>query len=464
MDIIKLNATPRAEHGKGASRRLRRSDQIPAIAYGRELAATMIAVSPKALLSVLTSPHGQNSVVELDIEGGEKLTVMVRDYAYHPVSRSLLHADFMQVKLDQPVDVDVPFVCTGKAKGLVSGGVLQQIFRRIPIRALPEKIPLHVEVDVTELEMGDSLKASQIKLPEGVKVRLPDDQTVVVVAAPEKVTEEETKAAGAPGAPAAGAPAAGAAAPRPLLLPRRRGQGRRQGRRCPGEGRGSGQGRQEEVTPARMLLVVGLGNPGREYAAHRHNVGFMAVDELARRTGADAFRDRFSGVCARAEIAGEPAILLKPMTFMNDSGRSVQPAMAFFKVAPRELVLIHDELDIPFGDVRIKFGGGHAGHNGLRSIMAAVSTGDFGRLRLGIGRPPQDFRGDVASFVLSGFSAEERASLPELLEKAGDTVLDIVRRGFDAAMKARNTRPKAPRKPAPPDGRAGDEGEGGAST
>jgi large subunit ribosomal protein L25 len=218
MEIIKLNATPRAGRGKGPSRRLRLSDQIPAVAYGRDLPATTIAVSPKALLSVLTSPHGQNSVVELDVEGGQKLTVMVREYAYHPVTRALLHADFMQVKLDQPVDVEVPFICTGKAKGLVAGGVLQQIFRRIPIRALPEKIPLHVEVDVTELDMGESLKANQIVLPEGVKVRLPDDQTVVVVAAPEKITEEEVKpgaaAAGAAAAPAAGAaaaPAAGAA-------------------------------------------------------------------------------------------------------------------------------------------------------------------------------------------------------------------------------------------------------------
>jgi len=215
MEITKLNATRRAERGKGASRRLRRADQIPAIAYGRELPATMIAVSPKALLGVLSSPHGQNSVVELDVEGAEKLTVMVRDYAYHPVSRSLLHVDFMQVKLDHPVDVDVPLVCTGKPKGLVTGGILQQIFRRIPIRCLPEKIPLHVDVDVTELDMGDGLKANQIHLPEGVKIRLPEDQTIVVVAAPEKVTEEEAKpgAPGAPGAPAAaGAPAAGAAA------------------------------------------------------------------------------------------------------------------------------------------------------------------------------------------------------------------------------------------------------------
>jgi large subunit ribosomal protein L25 len=219
MEIIKLNATPRPLSGKGPSRRLRKTAQIPAVAYGRELAATTLAVSPKALLSVLTSPHGKNSVVELDVQGGEKLTVMVRDYSYHPISRELMHADFVQVKLDQPVDVEVPFICTGKSKGVVGGGILQQIYRRIPVRALPAQIPVSIEVDITELDIGDSLKTPQIKVPEGVKLRVPEDQTVVVVNAPEKVVEEEPKpgaaaAAGAPGAPAAAgaAPAAPAAA------------------------------------------------------------------------------------------------------------------------------------------------------------------------------------------------------------------------------------------------------------
>jgi large subunit ribosomal protein L25 len=220
MEIIKLTATRRNESGKGPSRRLRANAQIPAVAYGRELAATTIAVSPKALLSVLTSPHGQNSVVELDVEGKDKLTVMVRDYSYHPVTRELVHADFLQIKLDQPIDVEVPFVCTGKAKGLVQGGILQQVFRRIPVRALPENIPVGVEVDVTNLDINESLKASQIKLQEGVLVRLPPEQTVVVIAAPEKAGEEEAAAAAAAGAaaPAAGgaaAPAAGAAAAAP---------------------------------------------------------------------------------------------------------------------------------------------------------------------------------------------------------------------------------------------------------
>jgi len=208
-----------------------------------------------------------------------------------------------------------------------------------------------------------------------------------------------------------------------------------------------------------MLLVVGLGNPGKQYASHRHNVGFMAVDELARRVGAESFRERFSGEVARAELSGEPAILLKPMTYMNLSGQCVQPAMAFFKIAPAELLVLHDELDIPFGDVRLKVGGGHAGHNGLRSLMERLGGGDFGRVRLGIGRPPPSHRGEVADFVLSSFDAAERAAVPDMLKKAGDAVIDVARRGFAAAMNARNARPK-PKKPSPPDALSRGAGEG----
>ena len=171
MEIVKLSASPRPENGKGASRLLRRGGKIPAIAYGRELAATPLAISPKGLLQVLQSEHGQNAVVELAVDGGAKLTVMVRDYSYHPVTRALLHADFIQVKLDAPVAVEVPFRTTGKAKGIVTGGVLQQIFRKLPVSCLPERIPAYLEVDVTELEMGETLKVNQLTLPEGVTVR-----------------------------------------------------------------------------------------------------------------------------------------------------------------------------------------------------------------------------------------------------------------------------------------------------
>lgn len=217
MEIIKLSATRRAESGKGPSNRLRRAGQIPAIAYGKELAPTAVAISPKGLLQVLSSEHGQNAVVELEIESGEKLTCMVRDYSYHPITRELTHADFVQVKLDQPVDVEVPFKTTGKAKGLVGGGIVQQVFRRIPIRCLPEKIPASIEVDITNLDIGESIKAASLAHLEGIAILLADDQTIVVCAAPEK---EEAAAAtpGAPGAPAAAAPAA---APKAAAAPKK---------------------------------------------------------------------------------------------------------------------------------------------------------------------------------------------------------------------------------------------------
>jgi len=193
-----------------------------------------------------------------------------------------------------------------------------------------------------------------------------------------------------------------------------------------------------------MLLVVGLGNPGRAYASHRHNVGFMVVDALAVRASADPFKEKFSGEYARARLGAEQAVLLKPMTFMNESGQSVQAAMVFFKMEALDLLVVHDELDLPFGTIRLKVGGGHAGHNGLRSIMAHVGTGDFARLRIGIGRPPPGFSGEVRDYVLSRFDAVEAAALPDCLGAATDTVLDVAARGIAPAMNARNTRPTKP--------------------
>jgi PTH1 family peptidyl-tRNA hydrolase len=196
-----------------------------------------------------------------------------------------------------------------------------------------------------------------------------------------------------------------------------------------------------------MLLVVGLGNPGKQYAGHRHSVGFQVLDELSRRTGAEPFRGKFGGLLARATLADREALLLKPMTYMNLSGDSVQPCAAFFRIDAGDILVVHDELDLPFGTLRLKHGGGHAGHNGLRSLVGRVGTADFRRLRVGIGRPPADFRGEVADWVLTDFTATERAALPKYLESAAESVLDVAARGFEAAMKTRNTRPNRPSSP-----------------
>jgi peptidyl-tRNA hydrolase, PTH1 family len=201
-----------------------------------------------------------------------------------------------------------------------------------------------------------------------------------------------------------------------------------------------------------MLLVVGLGNPGREYADHRHNVGFMVLDELARVKGAESFRSKFAGQLSRLRLSGDDELLLlKPQTFMNESGRSVGPAAGFFRVPAAQILVVHDELDLAGGEVRLKQGGGHAGHNGLRSIISCLGTPDFGRIRIGIGHPAAGWRGDTADWVLAPFEPELAATLPTILKTAVESVLDIATRGFEAAMKSRNTKPSKKRSEAAPD-------------
>lgn len=183
-----------------------------------------------------------------------------------------------------------------------------------------------------------------------------------------------------------------------------------------------------------MHLVVGLGNPGRKYEGNRHNVGFMAADELRSSLGLPDYKEKFSGVWTK----GDALSILKPGTYMNLSGECVQPASAFLKVPPAELIVLHDELDLAFGDVRLKFGGGHAGHNGLRSIIERLGTPDFVRVRIGIGRPPPGFRGDVADYVLQNFDASEKAELPDVIARALDATKGVLTDGLSAAMNVVN--------------------------
>jgi len=188
-----------------------------------------------------------------------------------------------------------------------------------------------------------------------------------------------------------------------------------------------------------MHLIVGLGNPGREYEGTRHNAGFLVLDELRRRAGIPDFREKFSGVWAKGDLFGHPVALLKPMTYMNLSGESVQPAAAFLKVPPGDVIVIHDELDLGWKDVRVKVGGGHAGNNGIRSIIQRLGTPDFVRVRVGIGKPGPGFKGDGADWVLSSFDAMERAEWPDVEAQAIDALRAILEHGPAAAMNAANT-------------------------
>lgn len=162
-----------------------------------------------------------------------------------------------------------------------------------------------------------------------------------------------------------------------------------------------------------MRLFVGLGNPGPNYARNRHNIGFMALDALVEQQGFSPWRQRFQGVCAEGTLDGEKVLALKPMTYMNKSGQSVGEAARFYKLSPDDVVVFHDELDLACGKVKIKTGGGHAGHNGLRSIISHLGA-DFRRVRLGIGHPGD--KAQVHGHVLSDFSKAEQQIVERLLE------------------------------------------------
>jgi PTH1 family peptidyl-tRNA hydrolase len=179
-------------------------------------------------------------------------------------------------------------------------------------------------------------------------------------------------------------------------------------------------------------LVAGLGNPGQQYAANRHNAGFMVADLLAARIGAAFKRHRSRAQVAEGRLAGVPVTLAKPQGFMNLSGGPVASLCGFYKIPPERVVVLHDELDIPFGVIRLKLGGGDNGHNGLRSVTAALGTRDYYRARFGIGRPPG--RMDPADYVLRDFSAAEREQLPGLMASCADAVTVLLGHGLGAAQ------------------------------
>jgi PTH1 family peptidyl-tRNA hydrolase len=180
-------------------------------------------------------------------------------------------------------------------------------------------------------------------------------------------------------------------------------------------------------------LVVGLGNPGPDYAGTRHNVGFLVVDELAERArGRFAKHRRAHAQVAEERLQGHRAVLAKPSTYMNESGGPVKGLLDFYKVPIDRLVVIHDELDIPFASLRLKLGGGDNGHNGLRSIRRSTGSGDFYRVRVGIGRPPG--RQDPADFVLKPWASVERKELPLLVSDAADAVELLVHEGLERAQ------------------------------
>jgi PTH1 family peptidyl-tRNA hydrolase len=198
----------------------------------------------------------------------------------------------------------------------------------------------------------------------------------------------------------------------------------------------------EDAGSAGPWLVVGLGNPGPQYAGNRHNVGVMIVAQLAADLGAKLSAHRSRAQVAEVRLApsggrpGERVVLAVPTSYMNESGGQVTSAARFFKVEPERLLVVHDELDLPFGDLMLKLGGGEGGHNGLRSISRSLGTRDYSRLRVGVGRPPG--RMDPADFVLRDFSGTERKELPFIVGDAVDAVDAVIRDGWVRAQEKVN--------------------------
>jgi peptidyl-tRNA hydrolase, PTH1 family len=184
-------------------------------------------------------------------------------------------------------------------------------------------------------------------------------------------------------------------------------------------------------------IIAGLGNPGPEYAGNRHNAGHMVLTLLAERMGARFKAHRSRCDIAEGRLAGQPVTLARPQSYMNLSGPPVAALVKFYKLSPERLVVIHDELDIPFGVVRLKLGGGDNGHNGLRSITQSLSTRDYLRVRFGIGRPPG--RMDPATFVLRDFGTAERKELPLAIDRAADAAEALISSGLDAAQNTYHT-------------------------
>ena len=177
-----------------------------------------------------------------------------------------------------------------------------------------------------------------------------------------------------------------------------------------------------------MFLVVGLGNPGAEYAATRHNVGFMAADELHRRYNFSPWRAKFDGLIAEGLIDGEKVYLLKPQTFMNLSGNSVVKAAHFYKILPQNIVVIHDDMDLPTDKIKAKIGGGAGGHNGIKSIDAAISP-NYNRIRIGVGHPANKDENSVVNHVLSGFSKADKENIEADIELVADLLPTMLQKG-----------------------------------
>lgn len=207
-----------------------------------------------------------------------------------------------------------------------------------------------------------------------------------------------------------------------------------------------------------MKIIAGLGNPGAEYAHTKHNVGFMLIDALAERLGVDAWREKFNALVAEGRIGAQKVLFVKPLTYMNESGRALGPLLDWYKLAPEDLIVAHDDMDIAAGTIRLRRKGSAGGHNGIKSLLAHIGSEDFSRVRIGIGRPLPGWT--VVRHVLAPFPAEDVLKIQEAISYLLPAVECIVTDGIDMAMNRYNPRKK---KAAKQEVRVGEAAENGAA-
>ena len=456
MAAEKITAETRTEFGKGAARRIRRADKVPAVIYGH--GNDPIHVTLPGHDTMMALKHGgSNALLELDIEGTSQLA-LTREVQIDPIKRHLEHIDFVAVRQGEKVTVDIDVLLVGDA-GPDTLVVTENT--RVSVEAEATHIPENIEVSIEgapgrhpdpRLRPRSSPRAAGCS-PTATSwwstspTRRPRRRSRPSWKRPRPRPASSARSTRRPPRRLPPATAPTATPPRATSLPRAA------PRTDPAVALGRRsilmkflrRGREFPMTESTtdVWLVVGLGNPGPSYAGHRHNIGYLVVEELASRMGS-SFRAHKSG---RAEVVegrlgapGEPGprvVLARPRTYMNESGGAVSALVKFYKLPPERIVAVHDELDLPFGRMRVKLGGGDNGHNGLRSMRSSLGTGDFHRVRVGIGRPPG--RQDVADFVLSNYSSAERKDVPIQVMDAADAVECLVTEGLDKTQQKFNS-------------------------
>ncbi len=457
MAEIIVEAMPREDRGKNSAKRMRRTGNVPAVLYGGRDEAITVSVNAKQLGVILRSESGHNTIFKVKLPNGEH-TAIVKDWQVDPVVGSLLHVDLLRIAMDVRMRVKVPVHTFGDPQGVkLQGGIFEMVTREVEIECLPSEIPSEFRVDISGLMLNQQLRAGDLPL---------DKDKILLLTDPAARTRARGAAARrrreAGGSSRYGSCDSGGARSH---QEGQEGRGRRR-RRC---GRGKAQevgvfrrrDRQrnqwdgacssamacdgpEYAVESAMRLIVGLGNPGMAYTWTPHNMGFLAADRLAERAGIRVERPEAKSLVGLGVIAGSEVVLAKPQTMMNLSGLAVRDLLERRESTPADMIVLYDDVALPWGMLRIRERGTAGGHNGIKSIIGAVGTQEFTRVRMGV--QPDHPVGDLATYVLHPMRKAELEIAGEMAEQAAEAVEDILTLGAAHAMNRFNRRDSPPQR------------------